>query len=103
MIASWSYGLVRDTGRVLLDMNPDPKLTRARLTAFERDGDSLAELHLWRLGPGHLGAILCIVTDSDRDCAYYREAARQVGDFSHLTIEIERRPARADGAKRRVA
>ena len=103
VIASWSYGLVRDTGRVLLDMNPDPKLTRALLTAFERDGDSLADLHLWRLGPGHLGAILCVVTDSDRDCAYYREAARQVGDFSHLTIEIERRPARADGAKRRVA
>jgi Co/Zn/Cd efflux system component len=26
VIASWSYGLVRDTGAILLDMNPDREL-----------------------------------------------------------------------------
>jgi hypothetical protein len=30
-------------------------------TVIEADGDRLADLHLWRLGPGHLGAILSIV------------------------------------------
>ena len=37
----------------------------ARLRSIiEADGDRLADLHLWRLGPGHLGAILSIATDS---------------------------------------
>jgi Co/Zn/Cd efflux system component len=103
VIASWSYGLIRDTARVLLDMNPDAGLSAALRGAIERDGDALADLHLWRLGPGHLGAILCVETDSERDVEDYRELARGVGDFSHLTIEVLRRPARPELERRQVA
>jgi len=91
VIVSWSIGLIRDAGAVLLDMNPDERLTAALRAAIERGGDALVDLHLWRLGPGHLGAILSIETASDRDVADYRRAAMQVRRFSHLTIEIERR------------
>ena len=28
VIASWSYGLIRDTGAILLDMNPDRRMAR---------------------------------------------------------------------------
>ena len=66
VIASWSAGLIRDTGAILLDMNPDRQITEALRRAIERDGDRLADLHLWRLGPGHLGAILSIETESER-------------------------------------
>ncbi len=103
VIASWSYGLIRDTSRVLLDMNPNPGLARSLREAIERDGDVAADLHLWRLGPGHLGAILCVETETDRTCDHYREVARRIGRFSHLTIEIDRLPPRADGARRNVA
>jgi cation diffusion facilitator family transporter len=103
VIGSWSYGLIRDTAGVLLDMNPDPKLTRGLRDAIERDGDALADLHLWRLGPGHLAAILCVETKTDRTCEHYRETAGRVGRFSHLTIEIQRLPPRADGVRRNVA
>jgi cation diffusion facilitator family transporter len=58
VIASWSYGLIRDTGAILLDMNPDRHMAEHLREAIESDGDKLADLHLWRLGPGHLGAIL---------------------------------------------
>ncbi len=101
VIASWSAGLIRDTGAVLLDMNPDRQLTEELRRAIERDGDSLADLHLWRLGPGHLGAILSIETASERETSHYREAAMSVGRFSHLTIEIARRREIADREPRR--
>ncbi len=101
VIASWSAGLIRDTGAVLLDMNPDRQLTEALRRAIERDGDSLADLHLWRLGPGHLGAILSIETESERETSHYREAAMGVARFSHLTIEIARRPRSAEREPRR--
>jgi len=91
VIVSWSIGLIRNAGAVLLDMNPDARLTEALRASVERDGDALTDLHLWRLGPGHLGAILAIETASDRDVADYRRAAMQVRRFSHLTIEVERK------------
>jgi Co/Zn/Cd efflux system component len=55
VIASWSYGLIRDTGAILLDMIPDRSIASKLRQAIEADGDQLADLHLWRLGPGHLG------------------------------------------------
>ncbi len=101
VIASWSAGLIRDTGAVLLDMNPDPRLAERLRRVIERDGDWLADLHLWRLGPGHLGAILSIETTSERDTGHYRAAAMAVGRFSHLTIEIARRSPSAEREPRR--
>ncbi len=101
VIASWSAGLIRDAGAVLLDMNPDRRLTEKLRRAIEREGDSVVDLHLWRLGPGHLGAILSIETASERDAGHYRETATSVGRFSHLTIEIARRREGADRERRR--
>src|ERR1700674_1853075 len=57
VIASWSYGLIRDTGAILLDMNPDRRMMEKLRQVIESEGDRLADVHLWRLGPGHLGAI----------------------------------------------
>jgi len=89
--------------RVLLDMNPDADLSAALRDAIEGEGDTLVDLHLWRLGPGHLGAILSVQTDSERGIEHYRETTRRVGSFSHLTIEITRRPPRVEPERRSPA
>jgi cation diffusion facilitator family transporter len=87
VIASWSYGLVRDTGAILLDMNPDGPLADRIRQTIEAYGDAVADLHLWRLGPGHLGAIVCVATASTRDAGFYREKLERFPSLSHLTIE----------------
>ena len=88
VIASWSYGLIRDTGAILLDMIPDPQMADNLRRTLESDGDQLADLHLWRLGPGHLGAIVSIITHQARDVDYYRARLARFKALSHLTIEI---------------
>lgn len=88
VIANWSYGLVRDTGRILLDMNPDQHMCAKVRAAIEGDGDKLADLHLWRLGPGHLGAVLSVITGEPRDCRYYRARLGHLKNLSHVTIEV---------------
>jgi cation diffusion facilitator family transporter len=88
VIASWSYALIRDTGAILLDMNPDRKMADNLRQTVEHDGDQLADLHLWRLGPGHLGAILLIGTAKDRGPDYYRARLARFRPLSHLTIEV---------------
>jgi cation diffusion facilitator family transporter len=89
VIASWSYGLVRDTGAILLDMNPDRRMAEKLRRAIEADGDKLGDLHLWRLGPGHLGAIVSVVTTQSRDGRYYRRKLARFRSLSHLTIEVD--------------
>jgi cation diffusion facilitator family transporter len=92
VIASWSVALIRDTSAILLDMNPDRRMTDNIRNAIESDGDQLADLHVWRLGPGHLGAILSVVTPTDRRESFYRAKLGRFPSLSHLTIEV-RRPA----------
>jgi cation diffusion facilitator family transporter len=88
VIASWSWGLVRDTGAILLDMNPDSAMTKRLREAVEEDGDELADLHLWRLGPGHLGAIVSVKTDQGRNSDHYHAKLARFGGLSHVTVEV---------------
>jgi Co/Zn/Cd efflux system component len=90
VIAAWSYGLVRDTGAILLDMNPDQGMAERMRAVIEVDGDQLTDLHLWRLGPGHLGAILSVATAKLRGPDYYHQLLGRFSALSHVTVEVQR-------------
>ena len=89
VIANWSYGLLRDTAGILLDRIPDPAIRDGVRAKIECDGDRLTDLHIWRLGPGHLGAIVSVATVKPRGPEYYRRALRQFSDLSHVTVEVQ--------------
>ncbi|PSJ52220.1 CDF family Co(II)/Ni(II) efflux transporter DmeF [Pseudaminobacter soli (ex Li et al. 2025)] len=88
VIASWSWGLVRDTGAILLDMVPDRRIADEVRRAVETEGDRVDDLHLWRLGPGHLGAIVSIDTTMDRGPEFYRARLARFSTLSHVTVEV---------------
>ncbi|CAM3220424.1 CDF family Co(II)/Ni(II) efflux transporter DmeF [Paracoccus nototheniae] len=91
VIARWSWGLIRDTGQVLLDYIPeDEDLPDEIRAAIETDTDRIVDLHVWQLGPGHHGAILSIESQAPRDAATYRSRLAHIPDLSHLTIEVTR-------------
>lgn len=89
VIASWSYGLIRDTGAILLDRIPDRRLAETLRSTIESDGSRLADLHLWRLGPGHLGAIVSVCPKEPCTADYYRAKLARFPALSHVTIEIQ--------------
>jgi cation diffusion facilitator family transporter len=89
VIASWSFGLIRDTGAILLDVNPDRGMAEKLRQVIEGEGDWIADLHLWRLGPGHLGAIISVITKQARDPGYYRTRLLDFPSLSHVTIEVQ--------------
>src|SRR5215469_864074 len=89
VIAAWSYGLVRDTGAILLDMNPDLGMADRMRAVIEADGDRITDLHLWRLGPGHLGAILSIATQKQRGPEYYQSLLGRFRALSHVTVQVQ--------------
>jgi cation diffusion facilitator family transporter len=89
VIAAWSFGLIRDTGAILLDMTPDRAMAARVRETIEADGDRLTDLHLWRLGPGHLGAILSVATRRQRGADYYQSLLRRFRALSHVTVQVQ--------------
>ena len=90
VIATWAYTLIRDTGAILLDMTPDRGMAERMRAVIETDGDRLTDLHLWRLGPGHLGVIVSVATRQERGPDYYQALLGRFRAVSHVTVEVQR-------------
>jgi cation diffusion facilitator family transporter len=95
LVGHFSWRLLRRTGAALLDINPSQDLTaevRRRLTS---GGETLVDLHLWRLGPGHHAVIAVIAADHPTTAQAYRDRLAGLGGLSHVTVEVR---GRMDGA-----
>lgn len=90
VIASWSYGLIRDSAMVLLDANADPDLSDEIRAFLESELKArIPDLHLWRLGPGHRGLIVSLITPDMIDAeAIKMILRRRYPDLSHVTVEV---------------
>ena len=88
VILSWSLGLVRTAGAVLLDMVPDRSLAGIIRRRLEIDGDKVCDLHLWRLGPGHAGLIASVVADRPQAPGAYKRRLEGIDGLSHVTVEV---------------
>ncbi len=89
VILSWSGSLVRSAGAVLLDVSPDPALSRSITARLEQAGDRVSDLHLWRVGPGHLAAVISLVSDHPNAPGFYKKRLAGLPGLSHVTIEVE--------------
>jgi cation diffusion facilitator family transporter len=86
LVAHWSWGLLKQTGSVLLDRQvPKGELDDIR-SRLEVDGDRVLDLHVWSIGPGIEAAEIVIRTASGRQADDYR--ARLPRDVVHCVIEV---------------
>ena len=89
VIASWAFGLIRDSGAVLLDVSVDKKLEAVIRDRLETKGDRVTDLHLWQVGPGHRAAVISLVSGDPLPPAIYKRRLRGLRGLSHVTIEVE--------------
>jgi cation diffusion facilitator family transporter len=92
LIASWAYGLIRDSGAVLLDVSADKDIETVIRDRLEIEGDRVTDLHLWQVGPGHRAAVISIVSDTPLPPATYKRRLRGLRGLSHVTVEVEMCP-----------
>ena len=91
VVARWSLGLIRDTGAVLLDAEVSREQKRQVVDALEADADTrVCDLHLWRVGPAHLGAIISVVTHEPQEPDHYKRLLHRFDDLAHITVEVHR-------------
>jgi cation diffusion facilitator family transporter len=93
VIANWSWGLVRSAGAVLLDMQAEAGLAAEITRRLEAEGeDRIADLHIWRVGPGHNAAVVSLVSDRPEAPASYKSRLAGLSGLSHVTIEVQHCP-----------
>ena len=95
LVAIWAYGLLRDTGRVLLDAEMDVPLV-AEIHEVVKGCPIKAEvvdLHVWRVGKGKYACILGVATTADVGPAYFRQHLSIHEELVHVTVEVNK-PAR---------
>lgn len=91
LVARWSYGLLKSTGKVLIDWQADPDDRDRVRAAIERDTDDrLSDLHIWRIGDGMHAAAVTIVSDEPLSPDDYRALIPDDLNIVHATIEIQR-------------
>jgi cation diffusion facilitator family transporter len=89
VIASWAYGLIKDSGAMLLDVSADKSLEAVIRGRLETGGDRVTDLHLWQVGPGHRAAVISVVSDKPSPPATYKRRLRDLRGLCHVTVEVE--------------
>jgi cation diffusion facilitator family transporter len=92
LITIWACGLLRDTGRVLLDAEMDaPVVAEIREVVANCGIEArITDLHVWRVGQGRYACILGIVTSADATPSFFRQQLQVHEELAHVTVEINR-------------
>jgi cation diffusion facilitator family transporter len=91
VIAHWAIGLARSAALSLLDAQDNQALRaqiRRRIEARGVHGETIRDLHLWRLAPGHDALILSIDAAVAQDPDVYKRCLADLPTLSHVTVEV---------------
>ncbi len=89
LVARWSVGLLVTTARVLLDHQGPVDLREEIRQSIETEGQaSVADLHLWQIGPGIYSVTLTILAADPKPADHYRGLLPQGHGLVHVTIEV---------------
>ncbi len=93
LVSRWSWGLIRSSGHVLLDMRVDQSMEHAIRLAIESEGDNrVIDLHVWSVGPGIFSAEIGVVSSNPRDPDHYCDLLSSRLGLVHVTVEVHHCP-----------
>jgi cation diffusion facilitator family transporter len=90
LVGRWAWGLLRDTGRVLLDAEMDaPVVEEVRdVVRGLPQPTTVLDLHVWRVGKGKYACILSLSTGAALDADAVRRALSVHEELVHVTVEV---------------
>lgn len=93
LILVWAYGLLRDTGRILLDAEMDAPVVLEihELITKSAFNATISDLHVWRVGKGKFACILALESEGELLSSEVKEALVVHEELVHITVEINKR------------
>jgi cation diffusion facilitator family transporter len=94
LVSVWAVGLLRDSGRILLDAEMDAPVVAEVRAAVEQGKvpARITDLHVWRVGRAQYAVVVSVTTPSQEDADYFRRAIRVHEELIHVTVEVTRAP-----------
>ncbi|MCE1114640.1 MULTISPECIES: CDF family Co(II)/Ni(II) efflux transporter DmeF [Pseudomonas] len=90
LVALWAKGLLRDSGRVLLDAEMDaPVVEEIReVVAQLPAAATITDLHVWRVGKDQYACIVSLATVGTLSADSVRQALGVHEELAHITVEV---------------
>jgi len=90
LVSVWAYGLLRDSGKILLDAEMDaPVVEEVREAIKIAPVDAqIVDLHVWRVGKGKYACILSLVTSPSVGADYFKEQLKIHKELVHISVEV---------------
>jgi cation diffusion facilitator family transporter len=97
LVSVWAYGLLRDSGRVLLDAELNVPVAQEIREVIEQGPipAEICDLHVWRVGKGKFACIVGLVTPAGAQPEDFKNQLRVHEELVHITVEVNRQPSLA--------
>ncbi|MCB1052653.1 MAG: CDF family Co(II)/Ni(II) efflux transporter DmeF [Acidobacteria bacterium] len=95
LVLIWAWGLLRDSGTILLDAEPAPALLQKVRQSVEEKVGPIEDLHIWRIAKNRYACILSITTPKPITAQEVKAHLQGFAELSHITVEIN--PVRESG------
>ena len=91
LVTRWSYGLIRQSSRVLLDKQAgDDDLALLQKSIEAHSTDRVTDLHIWSIGHGIFAADIAVVSDDPQTPNHYKSLIPSTLNIVHATVEVHR-------------
>ena len=100
LVGIWAFGLLRDTGRVLLDAEMDAPVVAEIVEVIEQGpvAAEIVDFHVWRVGRGKYACILSLLVEEQVEPEQFKERLSVHAELVHVTVEVNQRPQLEAGA-----
>ncbi|HSI50860.1 MAG TPA: CDF family Co(II)/Ni(II) efflux transporter DmeF [Ideonella sp.] len=90
LVGKWSLGLLRDSGKVLLDAEMDAPVVAEieEVIAASPVPARIRDLHVWRVGQGSYACILSLEVDQPATPDFFRAQLAIHEELVHVTVEV---------------
>ncbi len=90
LVAIWAVGLLKETGRVLLDAEMDaPVVEEVREVIADIEFDiEITDLHIWRVGKGKYSCVLAVASAEPLTPDFIRKKLSIHDELVHITVEV---------------
>lgn len=92
LVARWAIGLLRESGRILLDAEMDAPVVQEvkDVVAEKAPTAKISDLHVWRVGRESYACILALVSDKPLQADDIRTFLSVHEELVHVTVEVAR-------------
>lgn len=92
IISRWAWGLLKQTGPVLLDASIEQEYIEQVVAVLEHDGTRVADTHVWKVSADHYAASFVLESKTGLDSVDYKAKIAHFEHLSHVTLEVNPLP-----------